>query len=73
MHCGCISSGNIYCDSCHREIRYLECYLAMEDKTEDVIRRFCVDCALSKGYARQKQEKGEQVVTFFSGETVPNE
>ena len=67
MRCGCISSGNVQCDDCHRTIHYLECYLAIEDEAEDVIKRFCVDCALSRGYAHYKQEKGEQVVTFLSG------
>jgi predicted Fe-S protein YdhL (DUF1289 family) len=67
MRCGCISSGDVQCDGCHRTMRYLERYLAMEDETEDVIKRFCVNCALSRGYAHYKQEKGEQAVTFFSG------
>jgi hypothetical protein len=65
MRCGCISSGEIQCDGCHRTIHYLERYLAIEDEAEEVIKRFCSDCALSKGYARYKEEKGERVITLF--------
>jgi predicted Fe-S protein YdhL (DUF1289 family) len=66
MRCGCISLGDIHCDGCQRTIHYLGRYLAVEDEAEDIIKRFCVDCALSKGYAHYKQEKGEQSATFFS-------
>jgi hypothetical protein len=67
MRCGCISTGDIQCDICHRTINYLEHYLVLEDEAESVIRRFCSDCALSEGYASYKEEKGERSVSFFSG------
>ena len=64
MRCGCISLGDIQCDDCHRRIHYLERYLTTEE-AGSVISRLCLDCALKRGYARHRQEKGEQVVTFF--------
>lgn len=70
MRCGCISTGDIQCNGCHRTIRYLERYLAMENEAEDIIERFCLDCAVSKGYAQYKEEKGERAITFFTGMSV---
>jgi len=64
MRRGCISLGEIRCDECHRIIPYPERYLIV-DETEDTLLRLCVDCCLKKGYADYKQEKREQVVTFF--------
>ena len=64
MRRGCISLGDIQCDDCHRTIHYLEPYLVTEE-AEGAILRLCLDCALSRGYARYKQEKVEQVITFF--------
>jgi hypothetical protein len=70
MRRGCISLGEVYCDECKRNIAYPERYLAVEEKDgeEDLggeLRRYCVECALTKGYAHYKVEKGEQVLTFF--------
>jgi len=64
MRRGCISLGEIRCAECHRIIPYPERYLIV-DETEDTLLRLCVDCCLKKGYADYKQEKREQVVTFF--------
>jgi hypothetical protein len=30
------------------------------------MKRLCQGCSLDKGYAHYKEEKGEQVLTFFS-------
>ena len=66
MRCGCISLGDIQCDDCHRTVRYLERYLAIEE-TQGVTLRLCLDCALNRGYARYYQEKGERSITVFPG------
>ena len=64
MRRGCISLGDIECDDCHRMLFHLERYLAVEE-TEGTSLRFCLDCAVNRGYARYKQEKGQPVATFF--------
>ncbi len=64
MRRGCISLGGIQCADCHRTIDYLEPYLVIEE-AEGATSRLCHNCALSKGYSHYKQEKGEQVITFF--------
>ena len=63
MRRGCISSGDIQCDSCHRIIDYLEPYLVTEE--EGAALRLCVDCALNRGYARYEQDRRERIITFF--------
>jgi hypothetical protein len=64
MRRGGISLGDVQCDECHRVIPYPERYLLVEE-TEGTIRCLCVDCCLSKGYARYTEEKGQRVLTFF--------
>ncbi len=70
MRRGCISSGEVRCDACQRLIPYPERYLAVDeedgvevDKGKTV--RYCLECALKKGYAHYKEEKGQRIVTFF--------
>ena len=70
MRRGCISSGEVRCDACQHLIPYPERYLAVDeedgvevDKGKTV--RYCVECALKKGYAHYKEEKGQRIVTFF--------
>jgi len=70
MRRGCISLGEVSCDSCKRVILYPERYLAVDE--EDGVEvdrgqtaRYCVDCCLKKGYAHYKMEKGEKILTFF--------
>ncbi len=63
MRRGCISLGDIQCTECHHTIPYPERYLIVEE-VEGLI-YLCVDCSLNKGYAAYKQDKGEQVLTFF--------
>ncbi len=70
MHRGCISSGEVRCDECHRMIPHPERYLALEEKDgvedgEGELHRYCVECSLKKGYAHYKEEKGERILTFF--------
>ncbi len=70
MRRGCISLGQVKCDGCGRTIPYPQRYLAINEKDgveddEGETHRYCVDCALKKGYAHYKREKGEEVLTFF--------
>ncbi|HUU08338.1 MAG TPA: hypothetical protein VMW61_02325 [Dehalococcoidales bacterium] len=64
MKRGCISLGRIKCDDCQRAIPHQERYLAI-DKEDGTTERLCVDCALKRGYARYKMERGELVLTFM--------
>ncbi len=71
MRQGCISLGDIQCDECHRIMPYLERYLAVDEENGVEVEagktaRYCVDCALRKGYAHYKEEKGEKILSFFS-------
>lgn len=70
MRRGCISLGEVQCDACQRAIPYPERYLAIDEKDGVEVEkgntvRYCVQCALKKGYARYKEMKGEMVLTFF--------
>ncbi len=71
MRQGCISLGEIQCDECHRIIPHAERYLAIDEEDgveveKGKIMRYCVQCALQKGYAYYKdEEKGERILTFF--------
>ncbi len=70
MHRGCLSLGQAQCDECHRTIPYSERYLATDEEDGDEIEKgktahYCVECALQKGYAYYKEEKGERTLTFF--------
>jgi len=63
MRRGLIAIGEITCDGCGRAIRHPERYLAIDEERKTL--RYCVECCFKMGYARYKEEKGEQVVTFF--------
>jgi hypothetical protein len=70
MRRGCVSLGEIKCDSCKKPIPYPDRYLAVNEKDgkEDVegeTKRYCIECCLKKGYAQYKEEKGEKILTFF--------
>jgi len=70
MRRGCVSLGEISCDSCKKPIPYPDRYLAIDEKggkedDEGDIKRYCIECCLKKGYAHYKEEKGEKVLTFF--------
>ncbi|MBI4267915.1 MAG: hypothetical protein HY662_03920 [Chloroflexi bacterium] len=64
MRRGCIAVGEITCSKCGRTLRHPDRYLAIDEDTQTL--RYCLDCALKLGYAYQKEEKGERVITFFS-------
>lgn len=70
MRRGCISLGEVQCDVCQRTIPYPERYLAVDEEDGVEVEkgnkvRYCIQCALEKGYARYKEMKGEMVLTFF--------
>jgi uncharacterized Zn-finger protein len=68
MHLGCIAIGEIHCDGCGRAVKHPNRYLAIYDEEgiePKKVVRYCADCALSRGYAHYRIEKGEQVLTFF--------
>ncbi len=70
MREGCISLGQVRCDSCQRTIPYSERYLAVDEEDGVEVEsgeksHYCVDCCLEKGYAEHREEKGERVLTFF--------
>ena len=70
MRQGCISLGEIHCDECQHVIPYSERYLAIDEEDGAEVEKgktahYCVECALRKGYAQYKEEKGENMLTFF--------
>ena len=70
MRRGCISLGEVSCDGCQRTIPSAERYLAIgEEEGAEVetgkMMRYCAECALKKGYAYYKEEKGNKILTFF--------
>ena len=70
MRRGCIAIGEIRCDGCGRIMRHPERYLAINEEggievEEGKTSRYCVECSLSRGYARYKVEKGEKILTFL--------
>ncbi len=78
MRQGCISLGDIECSKCHRTIEHTERYLKIDEAKGDGTDagqsvRYCIQCAIDKGYARYREEsKGERTLTFFPGEYNPN-
>ena len=67
MRRGCIATGKVECDGCHRPIKYGERYLLINGE-EDEKQRLCIDCCLRSGYISYGNEKGEQVITFLPKE-----
>jgi sulfur relay (sulfurtransferase) complex TusBCD TusD component (DsrE family) len=71
MRRGCISLGEVKCHKCNKEIPIYARYLVVEEADETEAEKgkpvnYCVNCALKKGYAVYKEEKGEKNLTFFS-------
>jgi hypothetical protein len=63
--------GEVQCGVCHRKILYPERYLAVDEEDGVEVEggktvHYCVECAISKGYARYKEMKGKTVLTFFA-------
>jgi hypothetical protein len=71
MRRGCISLGEVKCDKCHKEIAIYDRYLIIEEEKGNEVDKgktssYCVNCAVKKGYAVYKEEKGEKILTFFT-------
>lgn len=78
MRRGCMSLGEIKCDICRRDIPYPERYLVIDEKDGVEVERgqsvrYCIQCALEKGYAHYKEEKGEKTLTFFTETDISGE
>jgi len=71
MRRGCISLGEVKCDICTQPIPYPDRYLVVEELDGAEVDsggsavRYCIKCAIDKGYARYHEEKGERVLTFL--------
>ena len=70
MRRGCISISEVRCDGCGHIIKHPERYLAVDEEDGIEVEKgktacYCMDCCLNKGYAHYKEEKGEQILTFF--------
>ena len=70
MRRGCMSLGEVRCDICQRTIPYPERYLVVDEKDGVEVEKgetvhYCVNCALEKGYAYYKEDKGVRVLTFL--------
>jgi hypothetical protein len=72
MRRGCLSVGTVDCNVCMRHIPYPERYVMVDEdaKGKEVVTggksvRYCIDCALKKGYAHRKEVKGEMLLTFL--------
>ncbi len=71
MRRGCISLGEAKCNTCEKEIPIYARYLVVEEEGGNEVEKgkttnYCVNCAVKKGYAVYKEEKGEKTLTFFS-------
>jgi len=70
MRRGSISIAETQCDGCHHIIPHSERYLTINEEDgveseEGKMMRYCIECALQKGYAYYKEEKSERTLTFF--------
>ena len=75
MRRGCISLGdsNVVCGGCGRVIPYPERYLVIDEKDGKEVEKgekgdqvyYCVECALEKGYAHYREDKGSRTLTFM--------
>ena len=67
MRRGCIATGKVECDGCHRPIKYGERYLSINGEGDEK-QRLCVDCCQKHGYISYGTEKGKQIITFLPKE-----
>lgn len=72
MRRGCISLGDIQCDKCQRIVPHSERYLAVEEEKgaeaeTGKTARYCMECAVDKGYATYRQERDGKILTVFPG------
>ena len=66
---GCISLGRVQCDICHRTVPYAERYLVVDQEAAEAkdvpLTRYCLACAIEKGYALYEEERPDKTMTFF--------
>jgi hypothetical protein len=69
MRRGCVSLGEIRCDSCQRLIptagRYLIADESVGENGTKKIVRYCSKCCEEKGLIGYRNEKEEKILTFF--------
>ena len=63
MYRGCIAVKEVACDACGTQIEYGERYLIVEKS--DKIEHLCPACALNRGYAHYRTERGKRTLSFF--------
>ena len=74
MRRGCIAIGVTECSICNSSIEHGDRYLLVEDEEdEESKQRICINCCLEKNYAAYVVEKGEEVLTFFPSEDIPEQ
>ena len=78
MRQGCMSLGKVQCDDCKNTIPYGERYLLVDEEDGVEVESgekvcYCTNCSLEKGYARYREEKNGQVLTFFYEESEPQD
>ena len=71
MQRGWVSLGDVKCDGCNNIMGYLDRYLAINEG--GVTLRYCTSCCLERGYAHYRDEKGEQLLTFFPEKSFDGE
>jgi hypothetical protein len=78
MRRGCLSQGLATCDKCDKPIPYPKRYLVVDEdgKGKEVEQggksvRYCIDCALIKGYAHSRETKGQIIITFLPDSDTP--
>ncbi len=76
MRRGCVSLGEIRCDSCKKVVPTAERYMITDEFTDEngkkTTVRYCVNCCVEKGLIGYRQEKDEKVLTFFPPDERPD-
>ena len=69
MRRGCVSLGEIRCDSCKRIVKTADRYLITDELTDENGKkktvRYCLKCCEEKELIGYRHEKDEKVLTFF--------
>ncbi len=70
MRYGCLAAGDVKCGECGKIIRHPERYFVTDEEeitepTQKKLKRYCVECAILKGYAHYRSEKGKSILTFL--------
>ena len=72
MRRGCISLGEIRCDSCKKIVppagRYMVTDEELDTEGKKKLIRYCIECCVEKGLAGHRREKDEKILTIFPAE-----